>query len=271
MHVAARLPSDLLARIRSVLSPSDQLLAASEWADLAELLRSHAIDLLIIDPAWNPPTVMVASAVDSLIAKRLLTEFRGVSVIAYTAYTREAMRALLPLARSGVHHVVLRGFDDTRDRLRDLIDQAGARILGQRLLAVIAPLLEGVDAPAEVVDAITKLFHSPQTFRTVAQLAAAAGRQRGMLDRWLRRAGLAPAKVLIVASRVAWAHHYAQSPGNRLKVLALRLGYPDALPLSRHVKWMTGMTPTTLRRVVSPDDLVPVLLRRIVLKAEARC
>jgi AraC-like DNA-binding protein len=91
-----------------------------------------------------------------------------------------------------------------------------------------------------------------------------------MLDRWLRRAGLAPAKVLMIAARVAWVHHYAQSRGNRFKVLALRLGYPGPLPLSRHVKWLTGMTPTALRREMSADDLVGVLLRWIVPRREAR-
>ena len=126
----------------------------------------------------------------------ILAEFRGIPAIAYTAYTREAMRALLPLARSGVQQVVLRGFDDTPERLRDLIEQTGARILGQRLLAVLVPRLEQAWAPIEMVDAITRLFHSPQSFRTVPHLAAAAGRQRGMLDRWLRRAGPAPAKAI---------------------------------------------------------------------------
>lgn len=269
MHVAARLPPDLLARIRSVLSPSDQLFVASDWADLSEVLRAHSVDLIVFDPASERPDPMSEIATSPSSALSILAEFRGVPAIAYTAYTRESMRALLPAARSGVQQVVLRGFDDTRDRLRDLIDQAGARILGERLLAVMVPLLERSGAPIEVIEAITRLFHSPQSFRTVPQLAAAAGRQRGMLDRWLHRAGLAPAKVIMLSARVAWTHHYAQSPGYRFKVLALRLGYRGTLPLSRHIKWMTGMTPTMMRRQLTPDELVPLLLRRIVLRAEA--
>ena len=269
MHVAARLPSDLLARIRSVLSPSDDLLQASGWSELAELLRQHPVDLLIIDPSARAADSAPEREADAASPLAILAEFRGITAIAYTAYTREAMRAMLPLAREGVQQVVLRGFDDTPERLRDLIEQTGARILGQRLLAVIVPKLERAGAPVDVVGAITRLFHSPQSFRTVPHLAAAAGRQRGMLDRWLRRAGLAPAKVLMIAARVAWVHHYAQSPGNRFKVLALRLGYHGPLPLSRHIKWMTGLTPTTLRRQMSSDELVRVLVRRIVPRSEA--
>lgn len=270
VHVAARLPVDLLARISDVLTPSDELLVASGWSELAEVLRGHPVDLVVIDPSLEWIDSHSEYAIPSPSSLAILQEFRGIPVIAYTAYTREAMRALLPLARSGVQQVLLRGFDDTRERLRDMLEQAGARILGARLLATIVPLLEQAEAPAEVADAIRLLFQSPQSFRSVPQLAAVAGRQRGMLDRWLRRAGLAPAKVIMVAARVAWAHHYAQSPGNRFKVLAARLGYTGALPLSRHVKWMTGLTPTELRREVSPDELVAMLERRLVLRADAR-
>jgi AraC-like DNA-binding protein len=269
VHVAARLSPDLLARIRSVLAPSDELLQASNWPELTELLRQNPFDLLVIDPSARTADSAAERDADAVFPLTILAEFRGIPAIAYTAYTREAMRALLPLARSGVQQVVLRGFDDTPERLRDLIEQTGARILGQRLLAVLVPKLEQAGAPIEVVDAITRLFHTPQSFRTVPHLAAAAGRQRGMLDRWLRRAGLAPAKVIMIAARVAWVHHYAQSPANRFKVLALRLGYPRPLPLSRHIKWMTGMTPTTLRREMSSDELVDVLVRRIVPRSEA--
>ena len=268
MHVVARLPPDLLARIRGVLTPSDDLLVAPDLAGLAALLRTHPVDLVILDPADRRPDGGTEAERDAS-ALSVLTEFRGVPFVAYTSYTREAMRAVLPLARSGVQQVLLRGFDDTRARLRDVIDQTGARILGQRLLDVMVPMLEEVEAPRELIAALIRLFESPQSFRTVPQLASACGRQRGMLDRWLRRAGLAPAKVVMVAARVAWTHHYAQSPGNRLKVLALRLGYAGSLPLSRHIKWMTGMTPTTLRRTLSSDELVPVLLGRIVLPVRA--
>jgi hypothetical protein len=34
--------------------------------------------------------------------------------------------------------------------------------------------------------------------------------------------------------------------------------------LGRHVKWMTGMTPTQLRRSVGADELIAMLMRRIV-------
>ena len=269
MHLAACLPSDLLARIQCAIRASDDLLHASDWAELAGLLREHPVDLLILDPTMHHADPAPESGADAASPLAILAQFRGIQTIAYTAYTREAMRALLPFARSGVQHVVLRGFDDTRERLRDLIEQAGARILGQRLLSVILPRLQESGAPAEVGDAIGRLFQSPESFRTVQQLATAAGRKRGMLDRWLRRAGLAPAKVIMIAARVAWVHHYAQSPGNRFKVLALRLGYPGTLPMSRHVKWLTGLTPTMLRRELSDDDLVDVLLRWIVPQREA--
>jgi AraC-like DNA-binding protein len=171
---------------------------------------------------------------------------------------------VLPLARSGVHQVVFRGFDDTRERLRALLDQVAASLLGERLLEVILPRLVSVGAPTEVIQAVARLFRAPPAFRTVHQLATVAGRQRGQLDRWMLKAGLAPTKVVMLAARVAWTYHYLRAPGNRFKTLALRLGYPDVVGLGRHVKWMTGLTPTQLRRHLGEDELIATLLRRIL-------
>ena len=68
----------------------------------------------------------------------------------------------------------------------------------------------------------------------------------------------------MLAARVAWTHHYLRAPGNRLKTLALRLGYPDTVGLGRHVKWMTGMTPSQIRHGVDADEMLALLVRRVI-------
>jgi hypothetical protein len=263
VHVAAYLPPGSLARLRAVLSADDALTDVEDWSALSRLLRTQPIDLIVVDPRLGRGETTHDDHEPSLLLT-LLTEFRSVPVVLYSSHTREGLRAVLPLVRSGAYQVIFRGFDDTRERLRALLDQVAASVLGERLLAVVLPRLEAVEAPAEVVQAIARLFRAPQAFRTVHQLAAVTGRRRGMLDRWMHRAGLAPAKVMMLAARVAWTHHYLRAPGSRLKALALRLGYADTVPLGRHVKWMTGFTVTRIRREVSGDDLFEILTRRVV-------
>lgn len=263
VHVAARLPAPSLARLRAALATDDELVEVDDWTALHHALRSQPIDLIVIDPrTGDEPCAYDEREPSALLT--LLTEFRSVPAILYSAHTRDGLRAVLPLARSGVHQVVFRGFDDTRERLRALLDQVAASQLGERLLEVIVPRLASVGAPAEVVQAVARLYRAPPAFRTVHQLATVAGRQRGQLDRWMLKAGLAPTKVVMLAARVAWTYHYLRAPGNRFKTLALRLGYPDVVGLGRHVKWMTGMTPTQLRRRVGEDELIATLLRRIM-------
>jgi AraC-like DNA-binding protein len=264
VHVAARLPAASLARLRAALGSDDELVEVDDWISLHHALRTQPIDLIVIDPraAGEEPSAYDDREPSALLT--LLTEFRSVPTILYSAHTRDGLRAVLPLARSGVHQVVFRGFDDTRERLRALLDEVAASQLGERLLDVILPRLAGVGAPTEVVQAVARLFRAPPAFHTVHQLATVAGRQRGQLDRWMLKAGLAPTKVVMLAARVAWTFHYLRAPGNRFKTLALRLGYPDVVGLGRHVKWMTGMTPTQLRRTAGEDELVTALLRRIL-------
>jgi hypothetical protein len=266
VHVAARLPPASMARLRAVLSPDEQLIEIADWRALHHVLRSRPIDLMVLDPrASVGETLPLDVAEEPSPLLTLLTEFRSVPAILYTSHTREGLRAVLPLARAGVHQVIFRGFDDSRDRLRALLDEVAASVLGERLLAELLPRLAAANAPAEVVEAIARLFRAPQAFRSVHQLAAVAGRRRGQLDRWMVRAGLAPAKALMIAARVAWTHHYLRAPGNRFKTLALRLGYRDTVGLGRHVRWITGMTATELRRGgITPDELLPILLRRLV-------
>jgi hypothetical protein len=264
VHVAARLPPASLGRLRAVLTADDELIDVRDWAELHHALRSQPVDLMVLDPRSGDHESSAHDEGEPSPLLTLLTEFRSVPAILYAAHTRDGLRAVLPLARSGAHQVIFRGFDDTRERLRALLDHVAAGLLGERMLDVIVPRLEAARAPAEVVQAVVRLYRAPQAFRTVHQLASVAGRRRGQLDRWMLRAGLAPAKVVMLAARVAWTHHYLRAPGNRFKTLALRLGYPDAVGLGRHVKWMTGMTPTQLRRGVAADDLLAILLRRVL-------
>ena len=263
MHVAAHLLPGSLARLRAVLNADDELTEVADWPTLSTVLRSQPIDLIVIDPQLGQDDAALDDREPSLLLT-LLTEFRSVPFVLYSSHTREGMRAVVPLARSGAYQVVFRGIDDTRKRLRELLDQVAANLFAERLLRVILPRLEAVEAPAEVVQALRRLFRAPQAFRTVHQLAAIAGRRRGMLDRWMARAGLAPAKVMILVARVAWTYHYLRAPGNRLKSLAIRLGYPDTVPLGRHIRRMTGLTVTQLRREVSADALYDILTRRVV-------
>jgi AraC-like DNA-binding protein len=264
VHVAARLPPASLGRLRAVLTADDELIEVADWSELHQALRSQPVDLMVLDPrvAGTETSGYDESEPSPLLT--LLAEFRSVPAILYATHTRDGLRAVLPLARSGAHQVIFRGFDDTRERLRALLDHVAAGLLGERMLDVILPRLGAASAPPEVVQAVARLYHAPQAFRTVHQLATVAGRRRGQLDRWMLRAGLAPAKVVMLAARVAWTHHYLRAPGNRFKTLALRLGYPDTVGLGRHVKWMTGMTPTQLRRNVDADRLLELLLRRVV-------
>jgi AraC-like DNA-binding protein len=264
VHVAARLPPASMARLRAALGTDDQLTEVTDWSELQHALRSHAVDLIVVDPRRSERDEDVPEEHEPSLLLTLLTEYRSVPAILYSTHTREGLRAVLPLARSGAYQVIFRGFDDTRDRLRALLDQVAADLFGERMLDALLPRLEKANAPAEVVQAIARLFRSPQAFRTVHQLATVAGRRRGQLDRWMLKAGLAPAKVLIIAARVAWTHHYLRAPGNRFKTVALRLGYHDTAALGRHVKWLTGMTPTRLRRGVTADELLSILLRRVV-------
>jgi hypothetical protein len=132
VHVAARLPAASLARLRGALATDDELVEVDDWSALHHALRSQPIDLIVIDPRAAGDERSAFDECEPSPLLTLLTEFRSVPTILYSAHTRDGLRAVLPLARSGVHQVVFRGFDDTRERLRALLDQVAVSLLGER-------------------------------------------------------------------------------------------------------------------------------------------
>ena len=98
VHVAVRLPSASLGRLRAVLDSDDELIEVPDWAGLHHTLRSQPIDLMVIDPRpaeQEPSAVRIEGEPSTLLT--LLAEFRSVPAILYSTHTRDGMRAALPL------------------------------------------------------------------------------------------------------------------------------------------------------------------------------
>ena len=119
----ARRPPAWRGAIRAVLPADGELIDVADWAELHQALRSQPVDLMVLDPraAGEDASGYDESEPSPLLT--LLTEFRSVPAILYATHSRDGLRAVLPLARSGAHQVIFRGFDDTRERLRALLER----------------------------------------------------------------------------------------------------------------------------------------------------
>ena len=114
MELVARLPSALLSHLRVAVGRDHTLIVVEAWAELAEIIRTHPVDVAIIDPRADG-TMRTAEL------QALMSQYQSLPVVVYTSLTPDTLKATLELAKYGVQHVVLRGFDDEPRRFRELL------------------------------------------------------------------------------------------------------------------------------------------------------
>ena len=247
MEVVARLAPALLNHLRVVIAREHTLIPVDGWGELAEMVRTWPVDVAVVDPRAD-------GTVEITELQALLARYPSLPVVLYTSLTPESLRATVELAKQGIRHVVLRGFDDEPRRFRDLLERQPAYALSESVLNRLTVPLGTV--PASLVRALTRLFQAPHAFRGVADLADAAGMTRRSLDRWLDRAGLAPARTILLVARLARAYFYMRDPGYLVEDVTKKLGYASHRLFARQVRAATGLTPSELRHTVEPDQLV---------------
>jgi AraC-like DNA-binding protein len=254
VDVLARLSPPFLSHLRIVAGREYTLTAVDDWASLAAAVRSRPTDVVVADPRDG-----AGAGVEELGS--LLARYPSLPVVVYTMLSPEAMRASVELAKYGVHHVVLRGYDDEPRRFRMLLERLPAYALSEQVLASVAARLDG--APPSLLRAVERMFRSPHAFHDVHDLAVAAGMTRRSLDRWLDRTGIAPAKMLVIGARLLRAYHYMRDPGYLLEDVATKLGYPTARLFARQMRLATGLMPSIVRERVAPDHFVATLGERL--------
>ena len=212
------------------------------------------VDVAIVDPR-------VGASVEIAPIRELLGRYPTLPIVVYTLLTPDTLRATVELAKAGIQHVVLRGFDDEPRRLRELVDRLPAHRLSDIVLDGLQARL--LDAPPLLRGTMARLFEAPHAFRNVQDLACAAGMTRRSLDRWLDRLGLASARMLILGARLARAVHYMRDPGYLLDDITKKLGYASPRLFARQVRAATGLTPTMLRERAEPEQLMEELAARL--------
>ena len=255
MNVVALLSEHLLATLRAVLRDEHRVVAPRALDELAAAVRQAAADVLVIEPG-AVPTPQWPHLVE--LVQRASTP----TVVVYTTTSPPAMRATVELARLGIRHIVLKGYDDTPRHLRALFDALSAEFWTSGLHLRLAPHLSEV--PAGVRDAVAFLFRFPDRVRDVQQLATIAGVAPRTLRRWLERAGIASAKRLVLSARVEWAH--ALLRGGQLPVheVARRLGHSSPRHLRRETQRLTDLPPAVLGRRLSREEMVTLLMGRLL-------
>lgn len=251
------LPSPSLSQLRRALPPPNGVTALATWSDLVAATRAREGDIIVIDPS-------IGGARD--IGDRILdlnaacTSAPGIPVVGYVSVTAAAIHAVHRLVRVFDAEVVVRGLDDGVDALAATLHRSLAAASAESLLASTRSF---APVPSEIARALALLFRRPDKVRSVDDLASAASTTRRTLDRWLARAGLAPARTLLGCARVSAAFHLITRGKVRAANAAALLGYPSARALSREVHRLTGWAPSAIPTHVTQATFVETIRPRL--------
>jgi len=258
MDVVALLSDPLLTTLRVTLRHDHRLLTTPMGSGLVDGLRETSADVIVLEPSVVP-----ASEWRELVAFLSQTELP--TVVVYTTLAPAALRATLELARLGVRHIVIKGYDDTPRTFRALFEALATEFWSSTLFAQLEPRLRPL--PPRLREAMAYLYRAPHRVRSVGELAAVAGTTPRTIHRWLARVELPSAKRLVAAARVEWALALLRSETISVVDVAARLRYAHMRRLRREARLLTDRPPAALQRL-DADSLVALLWESVTTRWE---
>lgn len=240
-----------------MLGNEHTVLPVGNWVTLAETVRRHPVDVVVLDPQST-----AGVQTDEVLS--ILEQHPSLPIVLYTYLSPLMLGAVAELARYGIRQVVLHRFDDEPRRFLELLERQPGFAICETLLERIGEPLSRL--PTSLARAVERLFRSPAQIH-VSDLAQSAGMTVRMLYRKFDQAGLGSPRVLVQSARLLRAYAYMRDPGLLLEDVAAKLRYQSPRALTRQMQEATGLTPTEVRGRLSPDEFVSTLATRLCVPA----
>jgi hypothetical protein len=270
MLVLARLDEPLLRRVVAAAtvhaetssvpdrSPAWRVYSVPSLAALPTEAAKLSPDAIVIDILGRDGSVCVEDALAVRAA------FPDVPMLVYTTLRAQVMAAMVALGRAGIVDCIIRDFEDAPRLLRARIAQHWATTACKEITVTVETALMAGGAPTLVVEAMRGLFASPTRVSSARVLARQARLTPQRLNRWLRRSGLASARVMVGAAAAVRGYQYAQNASSTLETVALRLGYTAPRVFSRQLRELTGHTLSGWRHL-DVDHCVAIIRGRLAV------
>lgn len=243
-------------RLRAVAAGTDVIVSTATPVAFSESAANGPFDVVVLDPAFGGsgrPTDRDRFAVTAFL-RDVRTAIA--SAIVYAELSEATMRSAIVLASYYPVGVVCRGQPDEEVQLRACLRRfrthtpARLAILLDRYLSEQtgrSHLLRGESLRL----AVTTVILDSSRMRRVSDVASAAACGERSLQRLVGVTGLAGAKRLLLAARIARAHQRLTMDRVRIAQLAREIGFASARGLREATVRCVGVTPSELKSVSS--------------------
>ncbi len=250
----AAVPAERHFRLRTLDPDRFQWVSAASWPEAVEAIRAKPVDMAVVDP------LLGGTAPRPHGIERLRLFFPSLPLLVYTELTPATAGVLLQLGRAGIRRVVIHRFEDAPVALKRALQAELEQSASQQIMQALDPVLS--ELPPELRDALEAMLHAPGDGPTVTALAERAQLTRRTCERWFTKVGLPSPRVVMVLTRLLYAHRLLLDPGYTVEDVALKLGYSKTKTLQMHLRTVFGSTAGDLRVSLTTEDALAIISER---------
>jgi AraC-like DNA-binding protein len=197
---------------------------ADGWSTLYDMLRSHPIDLVVIDPDADRDG-------SDITVVRFRQAFPNLPIVAYSCFEPHAVRRLVTWATAGIIAIVFHQVDDDEAQLTMILDSARQHTEITTLLQMLEITPRAL--PWALYHTLMEVFHTPHRFSSTNDMAKHARVSRRTFHRAIAATAVRSAARLLDAARLFKAFNIARNPGVTLANVAQQCGYADVRAMNR--------------------------------------
>ncbi|HEY7635178.1 MAG TPA: helix-turn-helix domain-containing protein [Gemmatimonadales bacterium] len=250
----AAVPAERLFRLRALDPDRFQWVSAGTWPEAVDAIRGKPVDMAVVDPLLGSGDPRPHGI------ERLRQFFPSLPLLIYTDLTPANAGILLQLGRAGIRRVVIYRFEDSPSTLRSALLQELEQSASQQVMQALDGILR--DLPPEIRVALEAMLHLPGDGPTVTALADRAQLTRRTCERWFTKVGLPSPRMVMVLTRLLYAHRLLLDPGYTVEDVALKLGYSKTKTLQMHLRAVFGLTAGELRVSLSTEEALTMVTHR---------
>jgi AraC-like DNA-binding protein len=249
----AAVPTDRLLRLRALDPDRYQWVSGSGWPEAVDSIRAKPVEMAVVDPLLGGPAR--AHGIERI---RLL--FPSLPLLIYTELAPATAAVLLQLGRAGIRRVVFHRFEDAPGSLRTALQAELEQSASQQVMLALASVLQ--DLPKEILQSLEIMLHARDEAPTVTALADGAQLTRRTCERWFMKMGLPSPRMVMVLTRLLYAHRLLLDPGYTVEDVALKLGYSKTKTLQMHLREVFGLTAGEIRISLSTEEALMMVANR---------
>jgi AraC-like DNA-binding protein len=254
-------PAERLFRLRSLDPDRFVWEAVGTWPEAVEAIRAKPVQMAVVDPLLGSTTPKTHGI------GRLRQFFPSLPLLVYTELAPATAGVLLDLGRIGIRRVVVHRFEDAPGALRSALLAELEHSASQQSIQSLGSVLR--ELPPTLRLALEDMLHAPGgEGPTVTALADRARLTRRTCERWFTKVGLPSPRVVMVLTRLLYAHRLLADPGYTVEDVALKLGYSKTKTLQMHLRAVFGLTAGELRVSLSTEEALAVVTNRYFTPAQ---